>query len=153
MSAKLGMKKAHREHVIRNAACSLILFEQIEITEPKSKVVKSFADKVLSSAKAGDLPARRKVLSLLFDKKATDKIFSELNARYETRASGFVRSFRIGKRIGDNAQMIRLELVDKKVFADIKKAEKAYDKSPKPAQEATEEKIEKAEKSSIKNKK
>ncbi|OPZ22591.1 MAG: 50S ribosomal protein L17 [bacterium ADurb.BinA186] len=128
MSAtKLGMKKAHREHSIRNAVCSLILYEQIETTEAKSKVIKPFVDKILSAAKANNLHARRQVIAKLFDKNATDKIFSELIARYESRNSGFVRSFRLGRRLGDNTQVIRLELVDKKVFVEKDAAPKSQD--------------------------
>ncbi len=145
MSArKLGMKKAHREHTIRNAACSLLLYEKIDTTEAKSKVIKPFVDKILTIAKGNDLHAKRQVLAQLFDKNATEKIFSELNSRYESRASGFVKSYRLGRRIGDNAEIIRLELVDKKVFvekeepktAEAKKSDKAKEvKTPKDKKE------------------
>jgi large subunit ribosomal protein L17 len=115
---KLGRKKAHREHTIRNLAASLILFETVDTTEAKAKVVKSFAEKLISSSKKNDLAARRKIAGILFDKNACTKIFSELVKRYDKKNSGFIRSFHLKQRLGDDASMMRLELVDKKRFVE-----------------------------------
>lgn len=120
---QLGMKKAHREHVIRNIVTSLLLYEKVDTTAIKAKEAKSFLEKILAKAKDSDLHTRRQISSVFFDKNASNKLFDELIVRYEGRKSGFIRSYKLQNRIGDNAPMIRLELVDKKVFVAPKKAE------------------------------
>ncbi|MFA7243727.1 MAG: 50S ribosomal protein L17 [Patescibacteria group bacterium] len=122
---QLGMKKAHREHVIRNAAASLLLYEQIDTTAPRAKEVKAFVEKIIVKAKLDDLHAKRQIYSILFDKNAADKVLTDLKQRYSERKSGFIKSYRLHKRLGDNAQVVRLMLVDKKVF--VKEPEKATD--------------------------
>lgn len=113
---KLGRKKAHRESVIRNLAASLVVFETVNTTVAKAKTVKSFIDKLLARAQKNDLTTRRALLGILYDKNAVDKIFNELVDRYRGRKSGFVKSYHLKERLGDNAPMMRLELVDKKTF-------------------------------------
>jgi large subunit ribosomal protein L17 len=113
---KLGRKKAHRESVIRNLAASLVVFETVNTTVAKAKTVKSFIDKLLARAQKNDLATRRALLGILYDKNAVDKIFNELVDRYRGRKSGFVKSYHLKERLGDNAPMMRLELVDKKTF-------------------------------------
>lgn len=120
---KLGRKKSNREHLVRNLATSLILFEGIETTEAKAKMAKSYTEKIIADSKKDNLASRRKSLAMLFDNNAVKKIYEELIPRYKSKNSGFIKSFRLKSRIGDNAPMMRLELVDKKVFVD-KKTEK-----------------------------
>jgi len=125
MNRILGRKKDDREHLIRNLATSLVLFEAIETTEAKAKEVKSFVDQLIARSKDKDLHAIRSLHKVLFDKNAVDKIIKELLPRYESRNSGFIKSYHLKNRVGDNAPMIRLELVDMKKFVsqpDEKKA-------------------------------
>lgn len=125
MNRKLGRKKAYREHTLRNLVTSLVLFEQMETTEAKAKEVKRLVDRLISRNKAGDLNARRALHGYLFDKNAVAKVIEELIPRYQTRPSGFTKSYHLKNRAGDNAPMMRLELVDHKVFVgDQKKAAK-----------------------------
>lgn len=133
---QMGMKKAHREHVIRNMATSLLLYESIVTTETKAKELKSYVEKIISKAKKNDLHARRQIGSVLFDQNATKKLFSELILRYGSRNSGFTRTYRLGTRVGDNATKIRVDLIDKKVFA-----EKAEAKSEKKKDVTAEKKL------------
>ncbi len=118
MERKLSRKKAHREHVIRNMATSLVLYEYLETTEAKAKEAKSYLDKLLARSKSDDLNTRRQLAAVLFDKNAVKKVMDELIPRYTDRKSGFIKSFHLTNRLGDNAPMMRLELVDKKVFVD-----------------------------------
>lgn len=118
MNTKFGRKKSNREHMLRNLAASLILFESIETTEAKAKETKRFVDRILARNKTTGLTEKRNLIKIFFDKNATDKVFNELIPRYEARKSGFVRSFHLKNRLGDNAPMMRLELVDKKVFVE-----------------------------------
>lgn len=120
MNRKLGRKKSNREHLIKNLATSLVLFEYIETTAAKAKEVKSYLEKIIARGKGSDLSTRRRVLATFFDKNAAVKLIDELAPRYESRDSGFIKSFHLKNRLGDNASMMRLELVDKKVFIDKK---------------------------------
>ena len=112
----LGRKKSNKEHLIRNIATSLVLFETIDTTEAKAKEVKSYLEKVIARNKTNTLAAKRAIFAKLFDKNASDKVIKELLPRYKDKNSGFVRSFHLKNRLGDNAPMMRLELTLKKVF-------------------------------------
>lgn len=114
----LGRKKSNREHLIRNLATSLVLFETIDTTKAKAKEVKSFLEKVIARSKDAGLPSIRSTYSVFFDNNASKKIIKELVPRYADRKSGFIKSYILKNRLGDNAPMMRLELVDKKVFID-----------------------------------
>lgn len=113
---KLGRKKSNRNHLIRNLAASLILYETIDTTKPKAKETKAYTEKLIARSKSADLPAVRRASAALFDKNAAKKLIKELLPRYQARTSGFIKSFHLNNRAGDNAPMMRLELVDKKVF-------------------------------------
>lgn len=122
---KLGRKKSNREHLIKNLAASLVLYETVDTTESKAKEVKSYLEKILARNKEADLVTKRNLISTFFDRNAAKKIIEELMPRYEKRNSGFIRSFHLKNRLGDNAPMMRLELVDKKVFVEAKAEAKA----------------------------
>lgn len=141
MNRILGRKKDDREHLIRNLATSLVLFEVVETTQAKAKEVKSFVDQLIARSKDNDLNSIRSLHKVLFDKNAVDKVIKELLPRYESRNSGFVKSYHLKNRAGDNAPMIRLELVDMKKF--VSKPESKQVKEPS--------KVEKVNESSEKN--
>jgi len=113
---KLGRKKSNREHLIRNLAASLVLYETIDTTMPKAKETKSYLDRLIARCKKADLQAVRRADASLFDKNAAKKLIVELLPRYATRNSGFIKSYHLKNRSGDNSSMMRLELVDKKTF-------------------------------------
>jgi large subunit ribosomal protein L17 len=120
----LGRKKAHRDHLVRNLATSLVLFETVDTTAAKAKELKSFLDKIIARSKKADLNTIRRLQGIFFDKNAVKKVISELVPRYEGRNSGFIKSYHLKNRVGDNASMMRLELVDKKVFVKKEETEK-----------------------------
>jgi large subunit ribosomal protein L17 len=121
MPRKLGRKIGHRKSLMRNLAASLVLYEKIETTEAKAKDVKSYVEHMITISKGQDLASYRRLLAYFYDKNAAKKVYQELAARYSSRPSGFIRSYHIGNRLGDNSKMMRLELVDRKVFAAPKK--------------------------------
>ena len=129
MPRKLGRKIGHRKSLMRNLAASLVLYEKIETTEAKAKDVKSYVEHLISLSKVQDLNAYRQLLAYFYDKNAAKKVYNELSKRYADRPSGFIRLYHIGNRLGDNSKMIRLELVDRKVFAAPKKVVTDSDKS------------------------
>lgn len=112
----ISRKKSYRESMIRNLATSLILYESIETSVAKAKEVKTFCDHLITRAKKADLTAIRYLNSVVFDNNATKKVMNELLPRFSDRQSGFVRIYKTRFRIGDNAPMARVELIDKKVF-------------------------------------
>jgi len=133
MNRKLGRKSDNRDHMLRNLATSLVLYEQIDTTLAKGKEVKSFLDKILSRSKNADLTTLRQLNKVFFDKNAVKKIISELIPRYEKRKSGFIKSYHLKNRLGDNAPMMRLVLVDKMVFTEEKPDQKKKLKNETPA--------------------
>lgn len=122
MPRKLGRKIGHRKSLMRNLAASLVLYEKIETTEAKAKDVKSYVEQMITISKTQDLSAYRRLLAYFYDKNAAKKVYAELAKRYAERQSGFIRSYHIGNRLGDNSKMMRLELIDRKVFSAPKKS-------------------------------
>jgi len=143
MIRKLGRKKDNKEHLIRNLATSLVLYEAISTTEAKAKEVKKYLETVIARNKENSLAEKRAIFSKFFDKKASQKMINELFPRYKGRNSGFIRSYHLSNRMGDNASMMRLELVDKKVFVEEEKPKDI--KKDIPEVKAKPEKTEKKE--------
>lgn len=130
---KLSRKKANRDHLVRNLAASLVLYETIDTTVAKAKETKTYVETAIARSKKNTLSERRNLLKKFFDENAAIKIIEELLPRYESRVSGFIRSYRLQNRLGDNSEMMRLELVDKKVFVDKEvKSEKETEKKEDP---------------------
>jgi large subunit ribosomal protein L17 len=125
MNKKLSRKTDHRDHLLRNLLTSLVLYEKVDTTKSKSKILKSNFDRLIARNKKADLTARRSLFQILYDKKAVLKVIEELIPRYKTRNGGYVRSYNLKARVGDSAPMTRLELVDKKVFVGDLTKEKA----------------------------
>ena len=95
----------------RNLVTDLLGYEKITTTEAKAKQARSLAEKMITLGKHGGLHSRRQALSYIFDKKVTDKVFSELAERYAKRPGGYTRITKLGRRLGDGAPMAQLELV------------------------------------------
>ena len=123
---KLSRTKEHRLAMRRNLVASLIQHETISTTIEKAKEVKPFAEKLITLAKKGTLPARRRAISLLGNRNIIDfedgrevkkgtvigKLFSELGPRYLDRPGGYTRIIKLSlRRLGDNGQLVLLQLV------------------------------------------
>lgn len=129
---KLGRKKAHRTHMFRNLAASLILYESVETTEAKAKAVKSLVDKSITMAKKNSLAARRQLLADYFDDNVVRKLFEVLVVRYAQRTSGYSRILKTGNRRGDGAPRSMVTLIP-----ELKKAEPVAKVKAKPNEEST----------------
>ena len=116
-----------------NMSNSLIKHEQITTTLPKAKELKRFVEKIITLGKKGSLESRRKAISILQDKKMTEKVFSIFSDRYKNRNGGYTRIIKIGNRFGDNAPTAIIELVDRDENA------KGLDSGPVVEKKATEE--------------
>jgi large subunit ribosomal protein L17 len=123
---QLGRTKEHRLAMRRNLVASLIQHETISTTMEKAKEIKPFAEKLITLAKKGTLPARRRAIALLGNRDIIDKeegrevkkgtvvgkLFSELGPRYLERPGGYTRIIRLSlRRLGDNSQLVLLQLV------------------------------------------
>ena len=116
-----------------NLSNALIKHEQITTTLPKAKELRPFVEKIITLGKKGDLPARRKTMSILQDEKMTKKIFEIFAQRYNERNGGYTRIVKLGNRFGDNAPTAVIELVDRDEDA------KGLDSGPVIEKKTTEE--------------
>ena len=109
---KLSRPTGHRRAMFRNLVTDLLNYEKITTTEAKAKEVRGLAEKMITLGKNGGLNSRRQALSFILDKKVTDKVFTELASKYAERPGGYTRIIKLGPRLGDNAPMVQLELVE-----------------------------------------
>ena len=134
---KLGRRTAHRWALFRHLLTALFQHERITTTEAKAKAVRGLADQMITLAKRESLHARRQVLSMVPDTQVVKKLFDSVAARYAERHGGYTRIIKLGRRAGDNAPLVLLELVDRpETPKDEKKGkEKKAAKAPKRKKE------------------
>ena len=108
---RFNMPKSQRRALFANLTNALLTHEQITITLPRAKELRTFADSMITYAKKGDLNSRRLALSFLRDKEVVSKLFSVLAERYKERNGGYTRIVKLEERKGDDALMVILELV------------------------------------------
>ncbi len=109
---RLGGGPAHQKHMMSNLASDLFRHGRIKTTEAKAKTLRPYAEKLITKAKAGDLPARRQVLSKLRDRDVVAYLFEDVAPRFADRNGGYTRILKLGPRAGDNAPMAIIELVE-----------------------------------------
>ena len=124
---KLNRTSEHRQAMLRNMCVSLLTHEAIRTTLPKAKELRRVVEPLITLGKAPSLANRRLAFSRLRDRDAVTKLFGELGPRYEKRPGGYTRILKMGFRVGDNAPMAFVELVDRPepVAADEAKGEAA----------------------------
>ena len=108
---RLGWSSSHEDQIISNLIKSLIEHEKIETTITKAKIVKPYAEKVITKAKKGTLHDRRQVLKMIQDKAAVAKLFDEIGPKYSDRNGGYTRITRTSYRRGDKTELAVIELV------------------------------------------
>ncbi len=108
---QLSRTATHRKALLRNMAASLFQHDAIVTTEAKAKVLRPYAEHLITKAKKGGVHDRRQVIAKLHDKTVTHKLFAEIAPRYSERPGGYLRILKLGPRPGDNAPMARIELV------------------------------------------
>ena len=121
----LGRKKAHRVSMLANMASSLIEHKRINTTVAKAKALKRFVEPLITKSKDDTTHNRRIVYSRLRQKDAVAELFREVAAKVGERPGGYTRIIRLGNRLGDNADMAMIELVD---FNELYNAGKATKK-------------------------
>ena len=108
----LGRKTAHRKAMLANMACSLIEHKRINTTVAKAKAVRQFVEPLITKSKSDTTHNRRIVFSYLRNKYAVTELFREVATKVADRPGGYVRIIKLGNRLGDNADMAMVELVD-----------------------------------------
>src|SRR4051812_42840404 len=137
---KLSRNTSHRKALLDNLIRAVILEESIRTTTPKAKEARRVVERVITKAKDNTLAARRVVHKTVRDQAALAKLFETIGPRFKTRPGGYTRLIHTSNRVGDNAPMSILELVEKTAKAEPKAEEKPAKKK------ASAEKTEKAEK-------
>jgi len=110
---KLGRLTQHRWALFRNLLVALFRHERITTTEAKAKAERGAAEHMITLAKREDLHARRQVLTMVPDAGVVGTLFDTIAARFSDRNGGYTRIIKTGRRPGDNAPMVILELVDR----------------------------------------
>ncbi len=108
----LGRKSAHRKAMLANMANSLILHKRITTTIAKAKALKMYVEPLMTKAKDDSTHSRRTVFSYLQNKEAVTELFREISGKIADRPGGYTRILKTGHRLGDNADMCIIELVD-----------------------------------------
>ncbi len=109
---KLNRPTGHRKALYRNLVTDLLNYEKITTTEAKAKAMRSIAEKMITLGKKSGLHAYRQALAFIIDEKVAEKVFTELATRYAERPGGYTRIVKLGPRLGDNAPMVQLMLVE-----------------------------------------
>ena len=108
----LGRKTAHRKAMLANMACSLIVHKRISTTVAKAKALRMYVEPLMTKSKIDSTHSRRIVFSYLQDKEAVSELFRDVALKIADRPGGFTRILKTGNRLGDNAEMCIIELVD-----------------------------------------
>lgn len=108
----LGRTSSHRKSMMANMATSLIIHKRIRTTVAKAKALKTYVEPLITKSKEDSTHSRRVAFSYLKDKAAVAELFREISPKIAERPGGYTRILKTGNRIGDNAEMCILELVD-----------------------------------------
>ena len=109
---KLGRKSAHRKSMLANMAVSLFEHKRITTTSTKAKALKIFVEPLITKSKNDSIHNRRLCFSKLRNKHGVQILFDEISKRVADRPGGYTRVIKLGNRLGDNASMAMIELVD-----------------------------------------
>jgi large subunit ribosomal protein L17 len=121
----LSRQTGHRKAMLANMACSLIEHKRINTTVAKAKALKQFVEPLVTKSKEDTTHNRRIVFAYLRNKYAVTELFREVAAKVGDRPGGYTRIIKLGNRLGDNADMAMIELVDfNELYNAVKKEEK-----------------------------
>ena len=120
---KLNRTSSHRLAMFRNMAVSLLTHEAIKTTLPKAKELRGVIEPLITLGKKDNLANRRLAFDRLRDREMVTKLFTELGPRFATRPGGYLRILKFGFRVGDNAPMALVELLDRPEVTEAPSAE------------------------------
>ena len=122
---KLNRTTSHRLAMLRNMMNSIIAHEVIKTTLPKAKELRRVIEPMITLAKEPTVANRRLAFDRLRDRDSVVKLFNELGPRFKTRPGGYTRILKMGFRVGDNAPMAYVELVDRAEVSEASSTETA----------------------------
>ncbi len=134
---KLSRNTSHRKALLQNLIRAVILEESIRTTAPKAKEARRVVERVITAARVNTLSARRQVHKTVRDQAALHKLFETIGPRFKTRPGGYTRLIHVQNRVGDNAPMAILELVEKSEKAAPEGDEPKQTKAEKAAAQAS----------------
>lgn len=109
--ARIGGSASHQKHILSNLAAQLFEHGAIKTTDAKAKLLRPYAEKLITKAKSGSIADRRNVLKLIPNKDVVAYLFNELAPKFENRPGGYTRIIKLENRKGDNAPMSQISLV------------------------------------------
>ncbi len=133
---KLNRTSSHRLAMLRNMTVSLLKHEAIKTTLPKAKELRRVAEPIITLGKNPTLANRRLAFNRLRDREMVVKLFDELGPRYKARNGGYLRILKMGFRVGDNAPMAYVELLDRPAEAEGDKEEEGKKPAKRGRKEA-----------------
>jgi large subunit ribosomal protein L17 len=134
----LGRTASHRKALLSNMASSLIVHKRISTTLAKAKALRKYVEPLLTKAKTDSTHSRRVVFSYLQDKESIKELFGGVAEKIATRPGGYTRILKTGNRLGDNAEMCIIELVDyNETYSKDTKAKATTRRGRRPAAKAS----------------
>lgn len=144
-NAKLGMMTSHRKAFMRNMARNLLTHGRIKTTKARAKESRKLVERLITLGKTGSLFSRRRAYDILSDRDLVMKLFKDVAPLFSARNSGYTRIIPLGFRRGDGADMVILELTERKIVEKLPKKKKEKAKAEEPnAEKAAEVKGDKA---------
>ena len=143
---RLGGSASHQKHILSNLAAQLFTHGSIKTTDAKAKLLRPYAEKLITKAKAGTLADRRNVLKHIANKEVVAHLFNDLAPQFENRTGGYTRIIKVENRRGDNAPMSQISLVlEETVSAEATRTARAAASKAAEVSEAKEGEAEVAE--------
>lgn len=107
----LSRMKGPREALMRNLATSVLLYEKVKTTKARAKFVRPIVEKAITVGKKNDLASRRRLHKMFSLENAVKKVMEDIAPKYKDRKGGYTRVTNLGPRVGDGAEMVKIELV------------------------------------------
>jgi large subunit ribosomal protein L17 len=108
---QLSRTSSHKRAMLRNMVTSLFQHDRVVTTEAKAKELRPYAERLITLARRGDLHARRQVERRIKDREVSGRLFKEIGPRFQSRPGGYTRIVKLGHRVGDGAELARIELL------------------------------------------
>jgi large subunit ribosomal protein L17 len=108
---QLSRTSSHRRAMLRNMATSLLKHERVVTTQAKAKELRPYVERLITLARRGDLHARRQVERRIKDRAVAGHLFTDIGPRFASRPGGYTRIVKLGHRVGDGAELARIELL------------------------------------------
>jgi large subunit ribosomal protein L17 len=135
---KLGRTASHRKATLEAISSALLKYKRIRTTVAKAKEARTFVEPLITKAKENSVHARRYIAKFIKDREVVKELFSEIVPKVGERPGGYTRVVKLGKRMGDAAELAILELVDYNEVANIKATEKKEKREERKEKEAKE---------------